>query len=148
MIRNEGEYTEARARLDEERTRLADHERQLRDTGLSDDQIKHVLDPLRSFHLQLAEEVQGYESLKRGEFADLEDLQGLGHLFISLRIAQGLSQRELANRLGVHETQVSRDERNEYFNISVERASKILRALKARLHTRVEVEQEHDLVSA
>jgi hypothetical protein len=34
--------------------------------------------------------------------------------------------RELARRLGVHETQVSRDERNEYFGITLERAAKIL----------------------
>jgi transcriptional regulator with XRE-family HTH domain len=40
-------------------------------------------------------------------------LRGLGHLLIALRIAQGVSQRELAKRLEVHESQVSRDERNE-----------------------------------
>jgi ribosome-binding protein aMBF1 (putative translation factor) len=140
MIRNDTEYAEARGRLNEERTRLADHEKQLRTTGLKDDEIKRVLDPLRSFHLQLAEEVEGYERLRRGEFADLEDLVGLGQLIISLRIGQGISQKELAQRLGTHESQVSRDERNEYFGVSVERANRILRALKARLHTRVEIE--------
>jgi len=142
MIRNDTEYAEARARLNEERTRLTGHEKQLRTTGLKDDEIKRLIDPLRSFHLQLAEEVEGYERLRRGEFADLEDLVGLGHLFISLRIAQGLSQKELAQRLGTHESQVSRDERNEYFGVSVERANRILRALKAKLHTRVEIETD------
>jgi transcriptional regulator with XRE-family HTH domain len=34
----------------------------------------------------------------------------IGQLLISLRIAQGISQRELARRLNVHESQVSRDE--------------------------------------
>ena len=42
-----------------------------------------------------------------------------GHLLISLRIAKGISQRELAKRLNVHESQVSRDERNEYFGITL-----------------------------
>jgi DNA-binding XRE family transcriptional regulator len=60
--------------------------------------------------------------LKRGEFEERENLRGLGHLLITSRIAQGISQRELARRLGVHETQVSRDERNEYFGITLERA--------------------------
>jgi hypothetical protein len=36
------------------------------------------------------------------------------------RIAQGITQRELAKRLGLHESQVSRDERNEYFGITLE----------------------------
>jgi transcriptional regulator with XRE-family HTH domain len=44
-------------------------------------------------------------------------------------------QRDLARRLGVHETQVSSDERNEYFGITLERAAKILDALNVRLRT-------------
>jgi len=35
---------------------------------------------------------------------------------------------------------VSRDERNEYFGITLERAVKILDALNVRLHTKVEIE--------
>src|ERR1700724_721279 len=45
----------------------------------------------------------------RSEVDARENLRGLGHLLISLRIAQGISQRELAKRLNVHESQVSRD---------------------------------------
>jgi transcriptional regulator with XRE-family HTH domain len=59
---------------------------------------------------------------------------------ISLRIAQNISQRELAKRLDVHESQISRDERNEYFGITLERAVKILDALNVRLRTKVEME--------
>jgi hypothetical protein len=40
----------------------------------------------------------------------------------------------------VHETQVSRDERNEYFGITLERAAKILDALNVRLRTQVAIE--------
>jgi transcriptional regulator with XRE-family HTH domain len=105
-------------------------------------EIKRVIDPIESFHLQLKEEVESYERLKRGEFDELENLRGLGHLLISLRIAKGISQRDLARRLDVHESQVSRDERNEYFGITLERAIKILDALNVRLHTKVEVEPE------
>jgi transcriptional regulator with XRE-family HTH domain len=78
--------------------------------------------------------------LKRGEFEELDNLRGLGHLLISLRIAQGISQRELAKKLDVHESQVSRDERNEYFGITLERAIKILDTLNVRLHTAIEIE--------
>ncbi|HYL77293.1 MAG TPA: helix-turn-helix transcriptional regulator [Bryobacteraceae bacterium] len=140
MIRNETKYRETSTRLADERNRLAEHRRRLKKAGLSAAEIKRVIDPMESFHLQLKEEVAHYERLKRGEFEDLENLRGLGHLLISVRIAQGISQRELAKRLDVHESQVSRDERNEYFGITLERAAKILEALSIRLHTRVEIE--------
>lgn len=148
MIRNETEYKEADARLAEERKRLSEHRARLKETGLTDEEIKRVIDPMESFHLQLKEEVESYERLKRGEFEELENLRGLGHLLISLRIAQGMSQRDLSKRLDVHESQVSRDERNEYFGITLERAVKILEALNVRLKTTVEVDSPGELVSA
>ena len=140
MIRNEAEYQEASKRLDDETQRLEQHRARLKEAGLNDDEIKCVIDSLASSHLQLREEVEAYERLKRGEFEVLDNLRGLGHLLITSRIAQGLTQRELARRLGVHETQVSRDERNEYFGITLERAAKILDALSVRLRTQVAIE--------
>jgi ribosome-binding protein aMBF1 (putative translation factor) len=148
MIRNESEYREASARLAEERQRLSGHWERLRATGLSESEIKRVIDPMESFHLQLQEEVESYERLKRGEFDELLNLRGMGHLLISLRIAQGITQRELAHRLDVHESQVSRDERNEYYGITLERATKILEALHVKLHTKVEIELPRPLVNA
>jgi ribosome-binding protein aMBF1 (putative translation factor) len=140
MIRNEAEYQEASKRLSEEAVRFQEHRQRLKQTGLNDLEIKRAIDPLESFHLQLREEVGAYERLKRGEFEDLDNLTGLGHLLITSRIAQGLTQRELARRLGVHESQVSRDERNEYFGITLERAVKVLDALNVRLRTQVAIE--------
>jgi ribosome-binding protein aMBF1 (putative translation factor) len=140
MIRNEAEYQEASKRLAEELKRFDEHRARLKEAGLKDSEIKRVIDPLESFHLQLREEVEAYERLRRGEFEELDNLRGLGQLLITSRIAQGLSQRDLARRLGVHESQVSRDERNEYFGITLERAMKILDALSVRLRTHVEIE--------
>lgn len=136
MIRNETEYQEAVRRLDEEATRLAEHEARLKAMGLGASERKRALDPLRSFHLQLAEEVESYERLKRGDLGELTNLVGLGRTLVALRIALGLTQRELAERLGVHESQVSRDERNEYHGITVERASRILDLLQVQLTSR------------
>jgi hypothetical protein len=148
MIRTETEYQEASARLAEQRARLADHRARLQEAGLVEEEIKRVIDPIESFHLQLGEEVESYRRLKRGEFDELENLRGLGPLLISVRIAQGISQRELAKRLNVHESQVSRDERNEYFGITVERAARILDALNVRLRTSVEIEAAREAAFA
>ncbi|MBI2480163.1 MAG: helix-turn-helix transcriptional regulator [Planctomycetia bacterium] len=52
-----------------------------------------------------------------------------------------MSQRELAEKLGVHESQVSRDERNEYHGLTVQRAARILDVLGARLTSHVELDE-------
>ena len=148
MIRNETEYREAVERLTAESARMTEHKVRLAATGLTDEEVRRVIDPLESFHLQLSEEVTSYERLRRGEFDELENLRGLGHLLISLRIAQGLSQRDLAKRLNVHESQVSRDERNEYFGITLERAMKVLDVLNVRLRTTVEIDTSRTMAMA
>lgn len=129
MIRTEAEYQEAVQRLEAERKRLKKHEYRLKQTGLTAAQLKRALDPLKSFHLQLAEEVKSYERLKRGDIGELTNLHGLGRVLVAARIALGLTQRELSKRLAVDESQISRDERNDYHGITVDRASRILDAL-------------------
>jgi len=148
MIRNEDEYREAVLRLAEEKKWIAAQQAELKEMGLTVDEVKRVLDPIRSFHLQLQDDVQRYEGLRRGEFEELQNLRGLGPLLISLRIASGLSQRQLAERLEVHESQVSRDERNEYHGITLERAARILDALGVELRSTVELSACPDTVPA
>lgn len=58
MIRNESEYQEALSRIMEERERLKEHRVHLEGMGLTNEELKRALDPLRSFHLQLEEEVE------------------------------------------------------------------------------------------
>jgi transcriptional regulator with XRE-family HTH domain len=52
---------------------------------------------------------------------------------MAARIALGWSQRDLAECLGVHESQVSRDERNEYHGVTVARVSRLLDAMGLRM---------------
>ena len=137
MIRNESEYQEAAQRLKDEASRLKQQQVKLQELGLDRSEIKRAMDPLRSFHAQLQEEVASYERLKRGEFEEVRNFEGLGRLLIALRIAQGLSQRDLAERLGVHESQISRDERNEYRGLTLDRAGRILDALGVELESTV-----------
>jgi predicted XRE-type DNA-binding protein len=140
MIRDESEYKEAVLRLDAERERLDSQREALSAEGQDDAKIKNLMDPMMSFHLQLEEEVNSYERLKRGEFHELNNLNGLGQLLVSLWIARGMSQKQLAKLLDVHESQVSRDERNKYHGISIERASRVLEALGAQLTTTIELQ--------
>jgi ribosome-binding protein aMBF1 (putative translation factor) len=137
MIRNEAEYKKAVEKLDDEGKRIVLSEKEFAEKGFTKAEIKRLIDPLFSFRQQLHEEVESYEKLKRGEFPDVDNFDGIGRLLISLRIAIGMSQRDLAKKLGVNESMVSRDERNEYHGISFDRAGKILDALGVRVETRV-----------
>lgn len=140
MIRSEAEYQQARTRIDAERKRFAEHADAWRKQGFTAEQVAKLMEPLQSFHMQLVEEVESYERLKRGQIEELENLRDLGRVLIGLRIARGMTQRQLASAMQVDESMVSRDERNEYHGITVERARRVLDALGVRLVTRVEVE--------
>jgi len=137
MIRNEAEYKKAVEKLKQEKIRLQEMRQRLVDRGLSKAEIKRAMDPVESFHLQFEEEVESYEKLKRGEFDQLENLRGLGHLLIALRIAQGITQKQLAERLESSDSQVSRDECNEYHGITLDRINKVLEALGVQLSSTV-----------
>lgn len=138
MIRNEAEYRKAVERIKEEAAGIEAQKTELEAMGLASDQVTRATDPLISFHLQLVEEVESYERLKRGEFDPIMNLGGLGILLIAVRIAKGITQKELAERLGVHESQVSRDERNEYHGITLERAQRVIEALGVQVMSHVE----------
>lgn len=137
MIRTDHEYRESMRRLEQSDQELNAEEKKLRAEGLSASQAKKAMQPSRFFSQQIQSELESYERLKRGEFDELTNLTGIGQLLIGLRIACGLSQRELADKLGVHESLVSRDEKNEYAGISVERANRIIETMGVEVRTRV-----------
>ena len=53
-----------------------EHRARLKEAGLKNEESKRVIDPMESFRLQLREEVESYERLKRREFYDLEIFVG------------------------------------------------------------------------
>ncbi len=138
MIRNEREYKEALSRLESDDKAIAAQKRALVEHSLSAEEVERGLGPLLSFRAQLEEEVAWYEQARRREFKVSRDVRDIGQMLIALRIANGLTQKELAKKLGVSEAQVSRDERNEYHGITVERAQRILNAMGETLRFEVE----------
>jgi DNA-binding Xre family transcriptional regulator len=138
MIKTEKEYLESKKRLAEEHKMIEEQRLKLKQAGLSKEQIKLAIDPVASFALQLKEEIEEYEKLKRGDFGDLTNLYGIGRTLVALRIFKGMKQSELAAKLQVKESQVSRDESNEYHGASVEKIQKVLDVLGVTLKTKVE----------
>lgn len=138
MIRSEAEYQEALRRLEQDREVAARQREALANEGFTPAEVEHGMEPLLSFQAQLAEEVEWYENVRRRNFAPLTRLTAIGRMLIALRIANGLTQRALAERLSVSEASVSRDERNEYHGITLERAQRVLDALNETVVAHVE----------
>lgn len=138
MIRSEQGYQKAIAKLQQDARVLQAQQQQLGELGLEGEELDLAMQPLRSFHEQLKEEVEVYERMKRGDLGVLYSLNSIGRWLIGIRIAKGMTQSELAERLGVSPPQVSRDETNEYYGISVDRAQRILEALDVRFHAELD----------
>lgn len=83
---------------------------------------------------QLEDEVREYDRLKSGKFKlpPLERLDQIAPYIVKLRIAKGVSQTELAARLGVSKQVVSRSEEDNYETASVLRIQQVLDALGIR----------------
>jgi DNA-binding XRE family transcriptional regulator len=137
MIRTEAEYQDAITQLKEQQERLQKKEAKLLKSHTAEE-VARGMAPEKTFMLGLAEEIESYERLLRGDLGELVNLAGLGRMLIGLRIALGISQRQLAEKMGVHETQVSRDERNEYHAASLDRVQKLLDVMGVTLITRVQ----------
>lgn len=144
MIRNETEYQDALERLEQDKRIEAQQRDALNKSSLTPEEVERGMQPLLSFHAQLEEEIDWYEKVRRWEFPVISRLTQLGQLLIALRIAKGITQHELAERLGVSESAVSRDERNEYHGITIERAQRILNALDGRVTVQLETLSHSD----
>lgn len=137
MIRSDSELRSAKIDLENKRARLRDQREALKRKGLDGDVLKTALEPLEEPVRSLEHEIGAFERTKQGSFGELKNLREFGRLLVSIRVARGVSQGELAARLGVDPSQVSRDERTEYSGVTVERANRTLEALGADLRSRL-----------
>ena len=139
MIKTEAEYQECLRRLNQDLEVIEAQRKQLIEMNLSSEEVERALEPVLSFHEQLKDEAEWYERVQRRDFQPIRNLKGFGQLLIALRIATHITQAELARRLQVDVSMVSRDERNEYHGISIERAERVLNALNAQMVSSVEL---------
>lgn len=95
--------------------------------------VKAQADALRSQLDSLSAELREYEEVKAGDVPppDLSYIAVVPQDLIRARIASGLSQKELAERLGMPEQQIQRYEAVEYESVSLARIMEIAKALQA-----------------
>jgi HTH-type transcriptional regulator/antitoxin HigA len=79
----------------------------------------------------LEDELREYDQLKSGELAlpQVERLDQIAPFIARIRIAKGVSQTELARRLGVSKQVISRYEESDYQTVAIARLQEILDAI-------------------
>jgi transcriptional regulator with XRE-family HTH domain len=132
MIKNERQYRTTQAQAKKFELALAEFDKNLDKR----EEIHPLLwkaeqDALQSQLNDLLEEIEEYEALKSGQHTvlELESLEELPLALIKARIAAGLSQKELAERLGIKEQQIQRYEETEYASASFTRLIEVSQAL-------------------
>jgi transcriptional regulator with XRE-family HTH domain len=138
MIRNERQYRITKSQVEKFELAL----RQLDETENSETHPllrKAQEDAVRSQLADLRAELEEYEALKSGRFAvpELASVEELPRSLIRARIAAGLSQKELAIRLGLKEQQIQQYEATEYASASLSRVKEVIQALGISVSTQV-----------
>lgn len=98
-------------------------------------------DALRSQLEDLQAQLLAYEQLQAGDsqIVPLGSMQQLANGLIAARIAAGLTQRQLAERLGLKEQQIQRYEATDYESASLARLTQIADALGIQIHGTIEL---------
>jgi len=128
MIRSDRDLKLARQQVAEQHEQARHYRASLEAEGLSADAVERLVDLRLHFSRELADEITWYEQARAG-YLGPTTLAGLGRLLVGLRIAHELSPSQLAEEQGISKGVVSRDEQNEYRNLTIERALRILDAL-------------------
>jgi ribosome-binding protein aMBF1 (putative translation factor) len=133
MIKNERQYRITRAQAAKFESALKALAKRDKDRTTHPRLIKAQADAMRSQLESLDRELREYMELKKGNIAppDLDYIAVVPRDLIRARIASGLSQKELAERLGMPEQQIQRYEAKEYDSVSLGRISKVARILQA-----------------
>lgn len=130
MIRNEREYRITKAQAERFRRALAAFCAE-QDSAVHPRLRRSQADALRSQLADLQTDLQQYESLRSGKCRVIRarSLDDLPRALIQARVALGLSQRDLAGRMGLKEQQIQRYEATEYASASLRRISEVVHAL-------------------
>lgn len=133
MIKNERQYWATRSEVERFERLLAESEKSDADDDVHPLIAKARRDASNSRLLDLKADLQEYESLKAGKFdmSSLMIVTALPGMLIKARIARGMTQRDLAERIGLKEQQIQRYEATDYASASFSRIMDVVAGLVA-----------------
>lgn len=135
MIANERQFRITKAALKKFEQSIAAHDKGQPSPDVHPRIYEAMGDALRSEAEVLRDQLEAYERLRSGRVKQrtLASLTELPEALIEARIAAHVTQKGLADRLGVAEQQVQRWEATEYAGVSAQRMQEIADALGATL---------------
>jgi DNA-binding XRE family transcriptional regulator len=136
MIKNERQYAITKAQVEKFERALRELTRRSAPAeGIPPALRKAEVGALRSQLADLHAEIAEYEDLRSGQrtVLNLASLDELPRTLIQARIASGMTQKELAAKLGLKEQQIQRYEATGYASASLTRVLKVFRACKVEL---------------
>ena len=134
MIKNERQYRIAKAQTEKFKSAVNAFDSESPKQGKTHPRlIKAQKDAMQSQLESLQRELAEYEGLESGKVPapDLGYIAVVPQDLIRARIASGLTQKELAKRLGMPEQQIQRYEAKDYESVSLARIAEVARALQA-----------------
>ena len=139
MITNERQYRIAKAEAQKFEQAIAAARDGKPSPGVHPRVHDAMIESLESEHAILRERLDHYEALKAGKVKNrkVHSLRELPILLIEGRIAAGLTQRQLADRLGLPEQQVQRYESTMYSGVGLDRLQAVADALGLEIEERV-----------
>lgn len=139
MIKNERQYRITKAQAEKFDAAIRNLEAAPPDKRLHPKLQKAQLDALRSQLSDLQRDLEEYEALKSGKrrVIELDSFEDLPRALIQARIASGMSQEELAKRLGVKPQQIQRYEATDYISASLGRVEQVIRSLGIKVRENV-----------
>lgn len=138
MIKNEREYKIAKStavRFERELNARATAEVRAAEAAIHPRLLEAEREALQSQLDELKSDIAAYEALRSGyaRALEVESLADLPKALIQGRIALGLTQRELAERLGTSEQQIQRYEATDYSGANLGRIVSVANALNLRI---------------
>ena len=133
MIKNERQYRIAKAQAAKFEAALKTFgSKSRKDRTTHPKLVKAQKDAIQSQLVSLNSELREYEELQTGKVPapDLGYIAVVPRDLIRARIASGLTQKDLAKRLGMAEQQIQQYEAKDYESVSLARIAEIAKALQ------------------
>ncbi len=131
MIKNEKQYKVAKSKLN----KWLETQSQLRSSDITDWVVKEQKFGVEQQIKQLKSEIKEYEDTVSGrgrKLLELELVSQIPSMLIKWRIARHLTQRDLAERAGIHENQLQKYEAEDYGCASYQTIAHIAQVLLER----------------
>lgn len=141
MIQNERQYHITKAQARKFREALAAFEAKAPDAHPV--LVKAQRDALESQLAELDAQLKEYETLRSGKVTKLKksSFRDLPAGLIRARIAKGLTQKELARKLGIKEQQIQRYEETDYASASLSRINRVIQALNIEVTEEISIDR-------